>query len=68
MVWRGVVDINYGREDSFWEKLAGINSAVFVDGLPMLALQARISFELWTGIQVTKGEYLRALGIEYEDA
>ena len=63
-----VVDINYGRKNSFWAELAVANSATFIDGLPMLALQARISFEMWTGIPVTRGEYLRALGIGYNDA
>ncbi len=63
----GVVDINYGRTNSFWEALAARTGARFIDGLPMLALQARISFEMWTGIPVTKSEYLQALGIAYQD-
>ena len=63
-----IVDINYGRTDTLWEKLALKTESTFIDGLPMLALQARISFELWTGIPVTKTEYLRAVGIDYTDA
>ncbi len=63
----GVVDINYSRDNSFWEALAGRTGAKFVDGLPMLALQARISFQMWTEISVTKSEYLQALGIQYQD-
>ena len=58
-----VVDINYGRKDNIWEKLAQKAKAGFIDGLPMLALQARRSFQLWTGIAVTEEEYLKALGI-----
>ena len=47
-----VVDINYGRKSNFWRDLAGEHGASFMDGLPMLANQARHSFHLWTGIEV----------------
>ncbi len=63
-----IVDINYGRENSFWECYAARAGVKFIDGLPMLALQARISFEAWTGIEVTQSAYLRALGVELSDA
>lgn len=56
-----VVDINYGRSDNIWRSLANRHGARFVDGLPMLAYQARRSFELWTGVDVDPAEFLRAL-------
>lgn len=62
-----IVDINYGRTDTIWENIAAKTDSTFIDGRPMLALQARISFKLWTGIEVTKAEYLKALGIDYTD-
>ncbi|MDA3799940.1 MAG: shikimate dehydrogenase [Kiritimatiellae bacterium] len=46
-----VVDINYGRKDSFWEKLAVRIGAAYEDGLLMLAAQARLSFEIWLDIK-----------------
>ena len=60
-----VVDINYGRRNTFWEALAKRTDATFIDGQPMLALQGRAAFEMWTGIKVTEDEYLNALGIVY---
>ena len=60
-----VVDINYGRANTFWESLAKRTGAVFIDGQPMLALQGRAAFEMWTGIKVTEDEYLKSAGIVY---
>ncbi|MBM4325954.1 MAG: shikimate dehydrogenase [Deltaproteobacteria bacterium] len=56
-----VVDINYGRSENFWQELAQKHGASFVDGLPMLAYQARRSFTLWTGLEVDAREFLEAL-------
>jgi len=57
-----VVDVNYGRTTNFWKDLAGRLAAKFMDGLPMLAYQARRSFALWTGMEVPAQEFLEALG------
>jgi shikimate dehydrogenase len=43
-----MVDVNYGRPDNYWEKIARDARASFRDGLAMLAAQARYSFILWT--------------------
>jgi shikimate dehydrogenase len=56
-----VLDINYGREDNFWKKLAKASGVPFMDGFPMLVYQARRSFEYWTGIPVTAEEFFEAL-------
>jgi len=58
-----VVDINYGRTTNFWKDLADRHAAKFMDGLPMLAYQARRSFALWTGLKVPHQEFLEALGV-----
>lgn len=56
-----VVDLNYGRETNFWKDLAERNGSRFMDGLPMLAYQARRSFTLWTGLEVDPLQFLEAL-------
>jgi shikimate dehydrogenase len=56
-----VMDMNYGREENLWERLALRSSARFSDGLRMLACQAALSFRLWTGIDVDWTEYMEAL-------
>lgn len=56
-----VVDLNYGREVNFWKDLAERSGAQFMDGLPMLAYQARRSFALWTGMEVDPAQFLEAL-------
>ena len=56
-----VVDLNYGREENLWERLAAASGARFVDGIPMLVHQAARSFALWTEIEVSPDEYLAAL-------
>jgi len=56
-----VLDINYGRKDNFWARLAESKDVPFLDGIPMLVHQARRSFQLWTGVEVTAEEYFEAL-------
>ena len=56
-----VVDINYGRKKNIWLDLAGANGASFRDGLDMLALQARLSFMIWTGRDPGAELFLKAL-------
>ncbi|MEJ2718615.1 MAG: shikimate dehydrogenase [Deltaproteobacteria bacterium] len=56
-----VVDLNYGRDDNFWRELATTSGALFMDGLPMLAHQARRSFALWTGIEVDAAIFMEPL-------
>lgn len=57
-----VVDLNYGRRRNVWRDLATARKALFLDGLPVLAQQARNSFALWTGIDVGVREFLKAIG------
>jgi shikimate dehydrogenase len=57
-----VADLNYGRRTNIWEDLAARRGARFVDGLPMLAHQARRSFGLWTGIDAKVRFFEEALG------
>jgi len=56
-----IVDLNYGRKDNFWESAAVARAAQFMDGIPMLAYQARRSFMLWTDLNVEPSLYLNAL-------
>lgn len=56
-----VMDINYGRKNNIWQGLAERSGANFIDGLPMLAMQAARSFRLWTQIPVTGEEFLAPL-------
>lgn len=56
-----VVDLNYGRRESIWEKWAGKRNVRFMNGLPILAHQTRRTFALWTGMQVPADEFLKAL-------
>uniref|UniRef100_A0A7C4EU37 shikimate dehydrogenase (NADP(+)) n=1 Tax=Desulfomonile tiedjei TaxID=2358 RepID=A0A7C4EU37_9BACT len=59
-----IIDINYGRKTNFWRELAAANDAQFVDGLFMLAAQARRSFFLWTGRTIDMKLFLQPLGID----
>ena len=52
-----VCDLNYGRKDNVWYTLADRSSSRFMDGLAMLAHQARRSFMLWTGLDVPVHEF-----------
>lgn len=56
-----VIDLNYGRKQCFWEDMAKQRSIAYMDGLPILANQARRSFSLWTGVDVEPGEFLKPL-------
>jgi shikimate dehydrogenase len=56
-----VVDLNYGRSENFWFELAARVGARFMDGMPMLVHQARLSFALWTGIDVDADMFMEAL-------
>ncbi|CAN2043709.1 Shikimate dehydrogenase (NADP(+)) [Candidatus Magnetomoraceae bacterium gMMP-1] len=61
-----VIDINYGRIKNFWKDLAISKNAGFIDGLPMLAHQARRSFALWTGIEAEPDLFLQYLGVKFK--
>lgn len=56
-----VFDLNYGRRENFWQDLAQRRGSIFIDGLPMLASQARRSFTIWTGIEAPAEEFFQAL-------
>ena len=56
-----VFDLNYGRNQNFWQDMAGSRGIQFTDGLPALAYQARRTFALWTGIHVDPKEFLNAI-------
>lgn len=56
-----MVDMNYGRQNNFWEAWALRRNVSFMDGLPTLAHQARRSFLLWTGIQIPTEEFQEVL-------
>ncbi len=58
---RLLVDINYGRGRTFWEEAARGQGVPFMNGLAMLAHQARLSFKLWTGVDATAQEFVSAL-------
>ena len=58
---RLVVDVNYGRSRNIWADLARAHGLAFMDGLPMLAQQARLSFRLWTGIDAPAEEFAAPL-------
>jgi shikimate dehydrogenase len=58
-----VVDLNYGRQENFWQGLAQRLNARFMDGLSSLAFQARRTLALWTKVQIPPREFLAALKI-----
>lgn len=58
---RLVLDINYGRRVNLWRQTAQRFGAAFMDGRPMLAAQAAMSFALWTGLEPDPEEFLAAL-------
>lgn len=58
---RLVLDINYGRRVNLWRQLAQGAGAAFMDGRPMLAAQAAMSFALWTGLNPDPAAFLAAL-------
>lgn len=59
---RMIVDLNYDRHPNIWQQLAESRNVSFMDGLPILAQQARNSFSLWTGRDVQAGEFMKAIG------
>ncbi len=59
-----IVDLNYGRTQCFWEEIADARNIRFMDGLPILANQARRSFALWTGLDLEPEEFLKALNLD----
>lgn len=61
-----VIDINYGHEKNFWAKVAEKNSAKFMDGMFMLIAQARRSFQLWTGEDISMDDYIIPLDFSDE--
>jgi shikimate dehydrogenase len=48
-----IIDLNYGRLRNLWQDAARQRGIRFMDGLSSLANQARRTFSLWTGIQVS---------------
>jgi shikimate dehydrogenase len=61
-----VIDLNYGRPDNYWSQLAAKNGGRFFDGLPMLAQQARLSFNIWTRAEVSLKPFSQALSVYME--
>lgn len=60
---RLIIDLNYGRSQSFWQDMSQAKNIPFMDGLPTLVHQARRSFLLWTGIQVPPEEFQKAIEV-----
>jgi shikimate dehydrogenase len=58
---RLMLDLNYGRNQNFWQDMARSKGIRFLDGLSALAFQARRTFALWTNVQVDPAEFLNAL-------
>ncbi len=56
-----VFDLNYGRQQNFWQDLAAKRDIPFMDGLPPLAYQAQRTFALWTGMQVPPDDFIQAI-------
>jgi len=56
-----LIDLNYGRQQNFWQDLAGRMGVPFMDGLSPLAYQARRTLALWTGAQVPPEEILKVI-------
>lgn len=58
---RLIFDLNYGREINFWRDLGREHGVYFMDGLSMLAHQARLSFKYWTGLDVDVTHFKKTL-------
>ncbi|MBL0732012.1 MAG: hypothetical protein JJW03_04065 [Desulfosarcina sp.] len=56
-----VVDLNYGRPENFWKDMADAKGIKFIDGLPVLAHQAKRTLALLTKVQVESEEFLKTL-------
>jgi shikimate dehydrogenase len=55
------IDLNYGRRSNFWQDRAQALEIPFLDGISVLANQARRTFSLWTGIDIPPETFLNAL-------
>jgi shikimate dehydrogenase len=58
-----MLDLNYGRSVNFWHDWARRHEIHFMDGIPSLAYQAKRTFALWTGIDVSHQEFIDALAV-----
>jgi len=56
-----LIDLNYGRAQSFWQDMAISGDIPFIDGYPSLVNQARRTFSLWTGADVRAEVFLKAI-------
>jgi len=56
-----IVDLNYGRSRNFWADMAQSRDIPFVDGFSSLANQARRTFSLWTGKDLSPAEFLQVV-------
>ena len=56
-----LIDLNYGRAQSFWQDLARSGNIPFMDGYPSLVNQARRTLSLWTGADVQPEVFLKAI-------
>ncbi len=56
-----IMDLNYGRPRNLWQDMARRKGIRFIDGLSSLANQARRTFSLWTGIQVSPDRILTVI-------
>ncbi len=56
-----IIDLNYGRENNFWEQKARKLDIRFVDGLIPLAHSARRTLILWTRVDVPPAEFMKVL-------
>ncbi len=58
-----IIDLNYNfnKNLNFWKKLAVSKNIRFIDGLPMLAHQSKVSYSLWTGIDVKTESFMEVL-------
>ncbi len=56
-----IFDLNYGRQQNFWQEKAQKNGIIFHDGLLNLIHQAKNSLSLWTGLEIETKEFRKAL-------
>ena len=58
---RLIIDLNYGRQNNFWEQKARDLNIPFVDGLIPLAHTARRTMILWTRVDIPPAEFIKVL-------
>lgn len=58
---RLIIDLNYGRKNNFWKEKAKALDIPFIDGLIPLAHTARRTLILWTRVDVSPPEFMKAL-------